>query len=358
MKQALHEAKKGLGFVSPNPAVGAIIVKSGKIIARGYHAKYGGPHAEVHALKKAGSSARGGILYVTLEPCAKKGKTPPCTDAIRSAGIRKVYYGMRDPNPTMAGGAKILSANGIPTIGPMLETECRRLNQPFIKMQDCSRPYITAKWAMTLDGKIAARSGDSKWISSTGSRKEVHVLRAHHDAVAVGIGTVLNDDPMLTARNVGRVRQPARIVFDSACRTPLSSALVRSAGKTPVFILTTNNAPQRRVRKTAEAGCRILICRTRNCRISIADALNRLARLDITSILVEGGSALLGAFFDSRQVDCSRVYISPDIIGGNDALSPVGGSGKAKMQNRLSPVYCKSEFRNQNIVLESVYKEY
>lgn len=358
MKEAILEAEKGVGFVSPNPAVGAVIVRSGSIIARGYHAEYGGPHAEVNALEKAGTAARGAAMYVTLEPCAREGKTPACTDVIRAAGIRRVYFGMNDPNPVMAGGAEVLNQAGIKATGPILENRCRQLNQPFIKMHQHGKPYITAKWAMTLDGKIAARSADSQWISSAGSRKEVHVLRAHHDAVAVGKNTVLADNPMLTARNVGKVRQPVRIVFDSGCTVSPTANLIRTATTTPVMVLTTTQAPQQATARLAEAGCEVLICRSSKGQVSIPDALNRLARRGISSVLVEGGSRLLGTFFDNKQVDCSQVYISPDIIGGKNALPPVGGLGKARMIHRLTPLHWKTEYRNKNIVVESVYREY
>ena len=359
MKQALALARKGTGQVSPNPAVGALLVRGSTIVGRGYHRRAGGDHAEIHALRQAGEKATGSTLYVTLEPCCFQGKTPPCTQAILAAGVSRLIYGMEDPNPRVSGkGIAVLREKGVRISGPVLEPECRAINQPFIKFHQTGLPHVRAKWAMSLDGKIASSSGDSKWISSPDSRKKVHRMRAELDAIAVGVGTVLADDPMLTARISGPVRQPVRIIFDSTARTPLSSNLVRTSEETPVCIVVTRHAPMRKVSALRDAGCRILSAQSKNGRVSVKDTLRKLGRQNIQSLLVEGGSAVLGDFFDRKAVDASTVFISSDIVGGEKALTPVGGLGNRRIRTKLCPIDWSVCRKDRNIIVDSVYRKY
>ena len=258
MDLALAEAERGRGAVEPNPMVGAVIVRDGKVVGRGHHARFGGPHAEVMALREARAAARGATLYVTLEPCCHHGKTPPCTDAIRCAGLARVVIAIRDPFPRVdGGGLATLRAAGIQVELGLRADAAARLNAPFLKRVVTGLPYVTAKWAMTLDGKTAVATGDSQWISSARSRSLVHQKRGQMDAIVVGIGTVLADDPLLTARPEGP-RTAARVVLDSKARLPLDSRLVMTAREVPVIVAVTEQAPEHRRLSLAEQGCEIL----------------------------------------------------------------------------------------------------
>ena len=334
MRRALAEAERGRGRVEPNPMVGAVVVRDGRLIAVGHHARFGGPHAEVEALGAAGPEARGATLYVTLEPCRHFGKTPPCTEAVAAAGIARVVAALRDPFPKVAGeGFARLREAGIATEVGLEADAARRLNAPYLKRLATGRPYVTAKWAMTLDGKTAAASGDSRWISSPRSRALVHALRGRMDAILVGIGTALADDPELTARPPGP-RRAARVVLDSAGRLPESSRLVRSARAVPVWVAVTDRAPADRRAALARHGCELLPLAGPDT-VPVGLLLDELGRRGVTNLLVEGGGRVLGAFLDAGQVDAVEVYIAPIVEGGEPRFTPARGTGRPRIADAL-----------------------
>jgi diaminohydroxyphosphoribosylaminopyrimidine deaminase/5-amino-6-(5-phosphoribosylamino)uracil reductase len=330
MRHALELAERGRGAVEPNPLVGAVIVRDGVMVGEGWHQRFGGPHAEVHALVAAGDAARGATLYVTLEPCCHHGKTPPCTDRVLQAGIGRVVAALHDPFPQVAGkGAELLRAAGVSVDFGVGEAEARRQNAPYLKVLATGRAYVHAKWAMTLDGKIATRTGDSRWISNDASRRRVHELRGRMDAIVVGIGTVRADDPHLTARPPGP-RVPTRIVLDSHGRIPLDTTLVRTARQTPTLVVTTA-APDGRVAELTGAGCEVLHVAAMDGRPGVDALLAELGRRRLTNILVEGGSAVLGSFLDAGAVDEVHVFIAPRLAGGTEARTPFAGRGVEKI---------------------------
>lgn len=330
MRHAFAIAGRGIGRVEPNPAVGAVIVDDQlRLLGEGYHAEFGGPHAEVGALQQAGERARGATLFVTLEPCSHFGKTPPCAPAVVAAGVRKVFVAVEDPFPQVSGrGIQILKEAAIEVEVGLCETEAKRLIAPFAKLTTTGLPYVHAKWAMTIDGRIATASGDSKWISGFRARALVHELRGRMDAVAVGIETALADDPLLTARPSGP-RNATRIVFDSHCRLPLSSKLATSSSAIPVIVVARHDAPEDRINALSDDDVEVLMMSADLIRPAdiVKEALTELGRRRMTNILVEGGGRLLGAFFDAGLVDEAHVFIGPKVIGSDDARSPVAGSG-------------------------------
>jgi len=335
MRLALDLARRGKGRVEPNPMVGCVIVKDGRIIGRGRHEFYGGPHAEINALKEAGASAEGADVFVTLEPCAHYGKTPPCTDALIRAKVARVIVAMADPFPQTAGiGPRRLRGAGIPVETGLLEHEARELNAPYLKMVTRKQSYVIAKWAMSLDGKIATRTGDSRWISGEESRRLVHRFRNEVDAVMVGVGTVLQDDPQLTCRIDGG-RNPRRIIVDAQAMTPIASRVVATAPEVETIIATPQDAPPERVEALAAAGCTIIPLPARNGRLRISDLLAATAERKITNIMVEGGAGLLASVFEERAADEVRVFVAPIFIGGKDAPSPLAGYGVERIAECL-----------------------
>ncbi len=332
MQRALDLAARGLGRVEPNPLVGAVIVRGGQVIGEGWHARFGGPHAEIEALRTCGRSARGATCYVTLEPCCHFGKTPPCVDALIAVGIRRVVAAVRDPFPRVSGGGfRRLRAAGVRVDVGLLRDEAAELNGPFFKLQRTGRPWVILKWAQSLDGKIATRTGDSKWITSLAARRASHALRGRVDAVVVGVGTVLTDDPELTCRLVSAKRVAVRVVLDTHARTPVSSKLVRSARSSPTLIVTAD-ATSVRARRLARAGCEVLGVSTRRGRVRLDRLLDVLGRRFMTNVMVEGGGAVLGAFMDEGLADEAEVFVAPRIIGGRTAVGPLAGVGPAKME--------------------------
>ncbi|MBI5758667.1 MAG: bifunctional diaminohydroxyphosphoribosylaminopyrimidine deaminase/5-amino-6-(5-phosphoribosylamino)uracil reductase RibD [Planctomycetales bacterium] len=344
MRRALELAKRGEGFVEPNPMVGAVMVAAdGRIVGEGYHQRYGEAHAEVHALAQAGTLARGATLFVTLEPCCHHGQTPPCADAVIAAGIRRVVVTMQDPNPKVAGsGLSRLREAGIEVEVGLLEDEARRLTAPFCKLIETGMPFVHAKWAMTLDGKIASRTGASQWISGPESRAVTHRLRGRMDAIVVGIGTALADDPQLTARPPGS-RIAARIVLDNHARLPMESQLVRSVDQAPVVVVTGPAAPDDRLSMLRAAGVEVMVmaaaersrhaprdephfAKCEDC-VDVQELLRELGRRRFTNVLVEGGSRVLGAFFDQQLIEEFHVFIAPKLLGGSAAMSPLAGLG-------------------------------
>ncbi len=329
MRHALALATRGLGSVEPNPPVGAVIVAAdGRCLGEGWHQHYGGPHAEVYALEQAGPAARGATLYVTLEPCCHFGKTPPCSRAVIAAGLQRVVVAMSDPNPRVGGGGIAeLQAAGIAVDVGLCEAEARDLTAPFVRWVTERRPWVHAKWAMTLDGKIAARTGHSQWISGPESRAQVHELRGRMDAIAVGIGTVLADDPLLTARPPGP-RTATRIVIDPRGRLPLSSQLVQTARQAPVLWVVAQDVSADHTAVVEAAGVeRLSLPCDAPHGFPLAEMFARLGQRSMTHVLIEGGGGLLGRVYDAGLIDEYHVFIAPKLIGGSTAPSPLGGMG-------------------------------
>ena len=329
MRMALKLARRGEGATSPNPMVGAVVVKNGRVVGKGYHRRAGGPHAEVLALRDAGPAARGADMYVTLEPCNHWGRTPPCTIAIAEAGVGRVFAGMRDPNPMVDGGGfRRLADRNIEFHVGVLEEECRRLNAPFIKHITTRKPYVVLKSAMTLDGVIATRTGDSRWITGDVARKHAHRLRSVCDAVVVGIGTVRRDDPSLTVRLVRpKSGQPLRVILDSRLRIPLGSRVLTDvAART--LVATTSAAPASRRRKLEKLpGVEVMVCRSRNGSVSLRDAMSRLGKRGVQSVLIEGGAKIHASALADGVVDRVAFYYAPKIAGGASSIHAVGGNG-------------------------------
>jgi diaminohydroxyphosphoribosylaminopyrimidine deaminase/5-amino-6-(5-phosphoribosylamino)uracil reductase len=335
MALALRLAEQGRGYVEPNPMVGAVVVQGDRCVGQGWHRKWGEAHAEVNALAEAGASARGATLYVTLEPCCHHGKTPPCTDAILRAGVSRVVVARTDPFPQVSGGGvDILRAAGVTVDLGVQEPAARRLLGPYLKLLSSGRPYVHLKWAMTLDGKICTRTGASKWISNEASRRRAADLRGRMDAIIVGIGTVLADDPLLTARPPGP-RVATRIVLDSRCRLPPHSKLVKTAQEAPVLIATGADGATASQRNLLEqAGVEVLDVSGPDGRPQVSALLDALGKRRLTNVLVEGGAGVLGSFVDAREVDEVQVFIAPRILGG-PGKSPVAGQGAETIQNSL-----------------------
>jgi diaminohydroxyphosphoribosylaminopyrimidine deaminase/5-amino-6-(5-phosphoribosylamino)uracil reductase len=335
MRRALDLAERGRGHVEPNPLVGAVVVREGLLVGEGWHQRYGGPHAEVHALAAAGLAARGATLYVTLEPCCHHGKTPPCTDAVLAAGIGRVVAAMMDPFPQVAGkGGEQLRAAGVRVDFGVGEGAARRLNAPYLKLLATGQPHVHLKWAMTLDGKIATRTGDSRWISNEASRRLVHALRGRMDAVVVGVGTVLADNPQLTARPPGP-RTAARVVLDSRGRLPTTSLLVQTARSIPTVVAVGEDISSDRAADLEACGCEVLRLPAVAGRPGVRALLAELGRRRMTNVLVEGGSAVLGSFLDAGALDEVHVFLSPRLAGGAGALTPVAGAGVERISQAL-----------------------
>ncbi len=337
MRRALRLARKGIGWTSPNPPVGAVIVKDNSLIAEGYHEGAGKPHAEAVALARAGEKAEGATLYVTLEPCDHYGRTPPCTQAIIAAKIRRVVVGTVDPNPIVNGrGIERLRQAGIEVTVGVLEDEAKELIEPFAKFIRQKIPFVTLKLAMSADGKIATKTGESKWLTGELARKYAHKLRHEHDAVMVGVGTVLADNPQLNVRLLrGKVKQPVRVVVDSYARTPPNANVIRSA-ETPCIIAVTEKAPSERVDALKRAGAEVWkLPEDLTGRVSLLELLKRLAERDIVSVLVEGGSELAGALVAQRLVDRVILFIAPLLIGGKEAVPAIGGEGFERLSEAL-----------------------
>lgn len=333
MRRALELARRGMGRVNPNPMVGCVIVRDGRVIGEGWHEVYGGPHAERSALDACTEDAAGATLYVTLEPCCHHGKQPPCTEAILARRIARVVVGCLDPNPVVAGkGCACLREAGIPVETGMLEKECRALNEVFFHFITHRTPFAVMKYAMTLDGKIASRTGDSRWVTGEAARRHVHKTRNALSAVMVGVGTVLADDPLLTCRIDGGL-DPLRIVCDSRLRTPPDSRLIRTTREIPTLIAATER--NERAAALERAGAEILLCATKDGRVDLADLMRRLGARSIDSVLIEGGGALHFSALTAGVVRKVQAYIAPSLIGGETAKTPVGGAGFARMADAL-----------------------
>ena len=332
MKRAIELAKQGAGWTAPNPLVGAVVVKNGRVIGEGYHRKYGELHAERNALAACTEDPAGATLYVTLEPCCHYGKTPPCTEIIIEKKIAKVVIGSRDPNPKVAGkGARILREHGIEVVEDYMREACDALNPVFFHYITTKTPYVVLKFAMTLDGKIATRTGASKWITGEAAQNHVHQLRGRYAGILAGIGTVLADDPMLNCRIDG-AHQPPRIILDSHLRIPMGSRLVRSAKEYPLLIVCNESTRDReegtnRIQKLEEAGAKVWTLPEKNGHPDLNVLMQRLGEEKIDSVLIEGGGTVNEAVLKAHIVHHVYAYIAPKIFGGEDAKTPVEGSG-------------------------------
>jgi len=336
MRLALRLAIKGKGRTSPNPLVGAVIVRNDRIVGRGYHKRVGEPHAEINALDMAGRRARGATLYLNLEPCAHFGRTPPCTKKIISSGIKKIVVAMIDPNPLNCGrGVKELKETGVKVKVGVLEEDAKKINEAYIKYITTKRPFVILKTAMSLDGKIATKTGDSKWITNESSRKYVHRLRSEVDAILVSVETVLKDDPLLTVRSPkSKVQsQPVRVVVDSRARIPLGAKVLNR--EAPTIVATTKFASKRKIKALKKKGAKVLIVKDRDKKVNLKELLKRLGESEIISLLVEGGGSINASFLEGGLVDKMLFFIAPKIIGGEEALTPVEGEGIERIRDAI-----------------------
>lgn len=344
MRECLRLAEKGRGFVNPNPMVGAVVVKNGRIIGRGYHKRLGSAHAEIEALRKAGARAAGATLYVSLEPCCHFGKTPPCTDAIIHAKIRRVICAVRDPNSVARGGADMLRRAGIEVFVGVIERAARDLNEAFFTLHEKRRPFVALKFAASLDGKLATRTGDSKWITNAKARAYARQLRGEYQAVLVGINTVLKDDPHLGVRAGGK-RDPLRIILDSRLQIPLKSIVLRDSN---VLVVTTNRASRRKKRMLEARGVNVYVMS--GSHISIKELLRVLRERQILRVLVEGGGEVLGSFIDAKVADKVYAFYAPILIGGKRSAS-IGRAGARSMQNAMRLRDTSVEYFGDNILI-------
>lgn len=333
MKMALDLARSTLGQTSPNPVVGAVLVKNNQIVGMGAHLKAGEAHAEVHAIQMAGEKAKGATLYVTLEPCSHFGKTPPCSNLVISTGIKKVYVATTDPNPQVAGtGIDRMRKAGIEVEVGLLEKEARELNKIFFYNIQTHLPFVTLKSAASLDGKTATRTGESKWITGEAARADVHQLRHEHDAILVGVNTILKDDPSLTTRLVNGGKNPIRVILDTQLRTPLNAKVVTD-GEAPTWIVTGSEVPYEQQQAFEKAGVKLI--KMENKQIPVKELLSTLGELGITSLFVEGGAKVNGSFLQERSFQQLIVYMGAKLIGGKDAPTSFSGEGIEKIADAI-----------------------
>ncbi len=362
LTRAIELAGLGAGRVSPNPLVGAVVAFDGEALGEGYHTALGAPHAEVEAIQAAGGrDLSGATLYVSLEPCCHQGRTPPCTEAILESGIARVVVGSDDPSEHANGrGLGILRDDGIEVVvaDGELATRARLLNQPFRKHARTSRPWVLFKSAMSLDGKVATRSGDSKWISGEQSRQLAHLWRSQCDAVAVGIGTALADDPQLTARLPEQVRQPRRVVFDSLARLPISSKLVADARLSPLTVVVSRAAPRACTDTLASHGVDVVVATGENEPARIRSALEQLGADGISSILLEGGPHLAGVFLDADEVDEIRLFLAPLVLGGRTARDPLEGDGVERIADAVHALSLDCASVGEDLLVSARIKEW
>lgn len=330
-------AAMAAGRTSPNPLVGAVIVNNDTVVGEGYHLRAGTPHAEIHALRQAGDKARGATLYVNLEPCSHYGRTPPCAEAVAAAGIKKVVLACQDPNPLVQGrGIAMLRQAGLEVVSGLLEQEARRLNEVFWKYITTGTPFVAVKTAMTIDGKIAARSGDSRWVTGALAREMVHHLRDAYDAIMVGIGTVLADDPQLNTRlEDGNGRDPVRVIIDGHLSIPLGSKIVTSSSQQKTIIFTARSAHHDKILALERAGIEIVAMDDFPDDLDMSRVMEMLGARQISSVLVEGGGTLNGTLFENGLVDKVYWFIAPKIIGGREAPTPVEGVGMDRMADAV-----------------------
>ena len=353
MRIALRLAEKARGRTSPNPLVGALVVKGGRIVSRGYHRKAGEPHAEAIALKKAGIKARGATLYVTLEPCSHTNKrTPPCTPLVLQSKVKRVVVSMTDPNPHVSGsGISALRKAGIDVVTGVLESDAKKLNEAYVKYINTGIPFVTLKIAQTLDGKIATASGESKWITGEQARAEGHRLRNHNDAILVGINTVLNDNPSLTTRIPGG-RDPVRVIVDSRLRTPLNAKVITQRSSAKTCIVTLDTMPKGKLVKLLDAGAEILLARGREGRVDLKDLMKMLGSFGITSVLIEGGAEVNASALKSGIVDKVVMFIAPKLMTGMDSLCSIGGKAPVTLSRAVMLHEVTSRFVGGDLMVE------
>jgi diaminohydroxyphosphoribosylaminopyrimidine deaminase/5-amino-6-(5-phosphoribosylamino)uracil reductase len=354
MRRALQLAARGRGMVEPNPMVGCVLAKDGKVVGEGYHHQFGGPHAEVHALRSAGDAARGSTAYVTLEPCCHHGKTPPCTEALIAAGVTRVVAAMKDPGRHVTGkGFTGLKDAGIEVQVGLCEDEARILTAPYVKRIVAQQPWVILKWAQSLDGKIATSTGDSQWISCPRSRKLVHRVRGQVDAILVGIGTVVRDDPELTCRDARLRRVAARIVLDPNLRIPMQARLISTARAAPTIIVTTEKlATEPRARDFSALGVEVVGVPVEDRQLSLRALLDELGARGMSNLLVEGGGDTIGRFIEANQADEALVFVSPILIGGQGAPGPIGGSGSERVADACKPV----RMQRRRVDVDTLYR--
>jgi diaminohydroxyphosphoribosylaminopyrimidine deaminase/5-amino-6-(5-phosphoribosylamino)uracil reductase len=366
LARAIELAGRGLGAVKPNPVVGAVVARDGEVLGEGWHEKYGSVHAEVNAIEACGlEDLSGATLYVSLEPCCHEGKTPPCTDAILAAGIRRVVIASDDPTEKAAGrGLGILRDEGVEIVmaDGELAASARLLNQAFRKHARVGRPWVLFKSAMTLDGKVATRTGDSKWISGEDSRELAHRWRASVDAVVVGIGTALADDPQLTARPAGLpaepAEQPRRVVFDSLARLAPTSQLVAAAAEIPLTLVVSRAAARADTDALEAAGVQVLLATGENEPARVRGALDQLGAMGVHSVLLEGGPHLAGAFLDAGEIDEIRLFLAPLLLGGSAARDPLEGEGVAHISDALRALSFDCESVGDDLLISARLREW
>lgn len=364
LERTLELAERGRGRTSPNPVVGAVVVSAdGEVIGEGYHHEHGGPHAERVAIESCSKDTTGGTIYVSLEPCAHTGKQPPCTDAIIEAGLSRVVFASDDPTEKASGrGPGMMRDEGIEVVAAQGEiaSKARMINQPFRKHAKTGRPHVLFKSAQTLDGKVATGTGDSQWISSEASRELAHRFRAEADAICVGIGTALADDPQLTVRgdDVSCARQPTRVVFDSEARLPTDSALVTSAREVPVIVIASRAAPREALASLEAAGVDVVVASGENEAARVVSALNELGSRDIQSLLLEGGPHLAGAFFEAGEVDWLTLFLAPMVLGGKQARAAVEGSGVEQVADAYRALRMQSDRIGDDLLITAWMREW
>ena len=358
MNLAIRLALKGQGKVSPNPMVGAVIVKQGKIVGRGFHHQSGRPHAEINALRQAGRRAKGATLYVTLEPCCSFGKTPPCADAIIKSGIKQVVIASRDQNPLNKGGITILKKKGLKVKTGVLRQKARDLNESYFKFITQQSPFVVVKIAETLDGKIATASGNSKWITSPPARRYSHRLRGQTDAILVGINTILRDNPLLTTRYPSSATSPVKIIVDSKSKLPLNAKILSRMSPAQTIVATTRFADKSKIKALQDKGVHVITDlparRAKNFkeRLSLKSLMKRLAKLNITSVLIEGGGKIIASALEEKIVDKLLIFIAPKIIGGEEAVTSVEGRGINRINQAIRIRGLKIKKIGQDILIE------
>jgi diaminohydroxyphosphoribosylaminopyrimidine deaminase / 5-amino-6-(5-phosphoribosylamino)uracil reductase len=366
LERAIELAGRGVGTVKPNPVVGAVVARDGEVLGEGWHERFGGAHAEVNAIEACGMADLGqATLYVSLEPCCHEGKTPPCTEAIVQSGIKRVVVGSDDPTEKAAGrGLGILRDEGVEVVlaDGELATRARLLNQAFRKHARVGRPWVLFKSAMTLDGKVATRTGDSQWISGQASRELAHRWRASVDAVVVGIGTALADDPRLTARPEGLAdeveNQPRRVVFDSLARLPPTSQLVTAAHEIPLTVIVSRAAARADTDALEAAGVQVLVATGENEPARVRSGLEQLGSIGVSSALLEGGPRLAGAFLDAEEIDEIRLFLAPLLLGGSAARDPLEGEGVAQISDALRALTFDCERIGEDLLVSARLREW
>lgn len=359
ISRALRLAKKGYGRTSPNPAVGAVLVKKGKVVGEGYHRKAGEAHAEVNAIKAAGKEAKGADLYINLEPCSHHGRTPPCADAVVKAGIKRAFISMTDPNPSVSGkGIQILRNAGIEVETGIMEREAKRLNEAFIKHVTTGLPFVTLKAASTLDGRIATKTGESKWITGEAARRHVHKMRDSYDAIMVGIGTIHKDDPSLTTRLAGgKGKDPVRIVIDEKLAISPEARVINRDSLSPLIIATTDRAPKAKVKELEDLNVKVFVFPNAHGMVPLKPLMKKLGDLQINSLIIEGGSEVHASALKEGIVDKVAIFYAPKIIGGIHSISVVGGEGASLLAEAIEVEEIKTKKIGPDILFEGYIKK-